>query len=124
MALDKSSVKQIHDDLRAAIDAVVLKHNLTVGATHITYSTAGFKFTGEYGCKDVMGDSDPILYRELVKHGWKFGLSIDDLGREISSQGRTFKIEGMKGAWVIGKNVIDQKMYKFKANTVLALLKE
>jgi hypothetical protein len=106
MALTKDQVAAIHNDLRTVMQAVCEKHNLTMANTHITYSDVGFKLTGEFGSKDELGDINPILHKDMSRHGWKFGLSVDSIGREFVSGVRTFKIEGMRGyTFVIAKLV-------------------
>jgi len=123
MALTKESIKQIHADLRAALDAVAKKHNLVIAKTHITYTDSSFKFTSEIGSKDVLGDTNPIFYKDIQRHGWKFGLTVKDIGREFKIGARTYKLEGMKGYnFVIGKLTTDGKLYKLRGEDVAAVL--
>src|SRR5574343_1390645 len=121
--LDKNSVAKIHADIRAALDAVAAKHNLSIAKTHITYSDSGFKFTGEFGSKDVMGDTNAIYYNDMKRHGWKFGLSVEDIGKTFKLGSKSFKIEGMRGyKFVVGKNLADDKLYKIPGVDVEAVM--
>jgi hypothetical protein len=130
MAFTKEQAALVHADIRAALEAVAAKHNLSMVKTHVLYSNEGFKFTGEFGDKNTLGDIDPILFKDMKRHGWKFGFAVEDIGKEFQSRGRTFKIEGMRGyTYVVAKmmksNVSSDKvggLFKFKGEDVKKLM--
>ena len=98
MAFTKEQLALIHQDIRVALEAVATKHNLSQGHQRITYSDSGFSVKCEFGAKSVIGDVDPSLFDALRRHGWKFGLKIEDSNKAtFVSMGKTYTIIGMKG---------------------------
>lgn len=123
MAITKDSIKNINADLRAAIEAVAKKHNLSIAKTNISYNNDGFRFTGEFGDIDSLGDFNPLLVKDLKKHGFFNGLHTA-LGKEFTLNARTYEIQGMKGhGFVIGKLKTDGKLYKLRTDDVVAVLR-
>jgi hypothetical protein len=124
MAITKQSLILIRADLEAALATVAKKHKLTVSSFSISYNDASFKIKEvNFGSKDITGDADPLLYKDMERHGFRFGLSVKNIGKDFTLGARTFKIEGMRGnKYVIGKSPIDSKMYRFSPADVAAVL--
>ena len=123
MAITKQTVAIIHSDIQKALEEVAKKHNLQIGKTHITYSDTGFKFTGEFGDKDSIGDVNPTYFNDMKRHGYKFGLKTEDIGKEFTSGKNRYKIEGMKGyTFVVAKSLTNDSLYRFKGDVVQQLM--
>ena len=123
MALTKEAVQAIHADIRAALEEVAKKHNLSMANTHISYNDAGFKFTGEFGSKDVIGEVNPKLYKDMQRHGWRYKMDTSDIGKTFTYNNAEYKIEGMTGySFIAIRGVKDGKSYKLKGDIVQKLL--
>lgn len=122
MALTKEAVQAIHADIRAALQEVAKKHNLAMANTHISYNDAGFKFTGEFGSKEVMGEVNPKHYKDMQRHGWRYKLDVADIGKKITYNKREFTIEGMTGYTFVAIRGEDGGAYKLKGDIVQKLL--
>ena len=125
MAFTQDRVAAIHSDIRAALDEIAKKHGLNIGKTHISYNDTTFKFSSEIGDSAELGDTNPVFFNYLRSNGWRFGLKTEDMGREFTSNGSVFAIEGMKGtSKVIAKLVkpADAKMkpgsYRFDGDYI------
>ncbi len=96
--LTADKVKTIHTDLTKALQEVAKKHGLVLSPTHIRYNASTFKLTAEFGDKAATGGTDPKLLNNMKRHGWKFGLSVTDIGSTFDHPqlGKT-TLNGMSG---------------------------
>lgn len=113
--LTKDQAREIHNDIQAALAAVVQKHNLQTGRSRISYDpTSGvFKLTADFSQKSSTGDVPPQFVRDLQRYGRKYGLTLEHLNRELRP-GNIFV--GLKGETAIIKR--DDKFWKADARTV------
>ena len=121
--ITKESIKLIHADIAAALEAVAKKHNLSLAKHHISYGTDNFKLTAEFGDKSELGDINPLLKKDLLRNGWIHGLTEEHLTKEFKMGARTYQFYGMRGRVnAIVKNMADGKMYKMDPRDVGAAL--
>ena len=121
--LTKDTIKTIHADLTEALRMVAEKHNLSVGRTHITYDSDGFKLTGQFGDKSQMGEVNPTYFNDMKRYGRVYGFTTDDISKEVTMGARIYVIQGMKGRSLIGKNKSDEKLYKLDPLLVKQVMK-
>lgn len=115
--IDKSKIKAIHSDLDATLKAFAAKHNLTVSPFNITYSPSGFKCTVQMGDKNELGEADPVLARNLERHGFWYNLDKSMLKKEFNFHGQKVILEGMKNkTTVIYRSSVDGKLWRTDGN--------
>lgn len=120
--LDKAKIEAIHKDIRKALEEVSKKHNLSIAKTRITYATDSFRFNAEFGDKSSLGETNPIYFNDLKKHGWRFGIDAARLNDEFEWRGVKYKLQGMKGKERAVGNSPDGKTYLFPADVVAQLM--
>lgn len=84
--LTKELVAAVNADIRIALEAVAKKHNLTLSKNQrITYNTETFDLKATFGIAASKGEIqvDPKYLSNMKKHGWKFSLSADDIGKSV-----------------------------------------
>lgn len=121
----KSEIKQIHNDLEAALQSVMEKHNLSGSDSRITYGETGFKFAMQFGFKDVIGeDADPKYLQGLQRYGRLYELSVADIGQEFTLGDTAYVLKGMiSKVNAIVERVSDKKLWKMTASVVSRQLK-
>lgn len=108
MAITKDSIKQIHDELDAALKAIAEKHGLDMSKSKIVYGAEHFRMNLEFHTKaataKVAADAgldaaaiDPADIDKFKRHCWKFGLAAKDLGNTAVIQGKEYRLVGMSG---------------------------
>ena len=111
--ITEQNITVIQSDMKAALQEVFEKHNLQLSSFKITYSDDGFNANLSIGDKGAIGDKDYSRVDNLKRHGYKFGLTVDDIGKVIQTHGLECTIEGMSGyKCVVVKCTTTKKLYK------------
>lgn len=127
MSLNPAKIKNIHEDIKAALKLVAEKHGLSLSeASRISYSANSFKFTAEFGETLTVGDAtvDPKFARNAERFG-----TFQGLGRTVI--GRSFQHPSLGEVTYVGmtsrnKAVVSTpvgKMYRLDAQRVADALK-
>lgn len=122
--MDRQKAKELREKVTSALKQQVegeLGVTFTVGNIRFSDTTASIKLDAV----DVAPDGTKVTVAESDWHAMcgLFGFEKDDLNREFVSQGRTFRISGLKPTNrkypVIAKCVSTGSSYKFAPETVL-----
>jgi hypothetical protein len=122
MTLTKEKVREIHNDIVAALTAVATKHGLDMSRqSQIRFDATTFKFTSQFGVKGTVSNAagktmliDPKLINVATRYGLK-----DYLGREIEWDGLgTVTFVGLSSGTKAIVRADDGKQYKVVASRV------
>lgn len=126
--LSKGKIREVHEDINAALAAVAKKHGLVLSqASKVVYDATTFKFTTQFAEAGAAGDAG-IVDPKLISNANRFGLSI---GLPHTMLGKSFEDTRLGTVTYIGmtsrdKAVVkaaDGRMYRFKAHVVAQMLK-
>ena len=80
--INQLTVKSMNEELATLMAVFCKKHGLSKGRQRITYAADGstMKFTFECGAEDKISGTNPVWYRNGVRHGYRFGLDSKDIG--------------------------------------------
>lgn len=116
----KDKLKDIHADIRTAMQNIATKHGLVFSPqSKISYTETTFKFTAEFGDEKATAGADPRMLIAMRKHGWKFLLKESDIGGHFTStsQGK-MTILGMNGYSKVVAQTEGGDKYLFPAKDV------
>jgi hypothetical protein len=97
MAITAERVKQIHQEMAEALDAIAAKHGLKRAPSKVVYANDHFKFSCHFGDVEEIGDVDPKYLRTMDRNGWQYGFTRADVGKIISINSVQFEFVGMVG---------------------------
>jgi len=130
MSLDRATVKKIRELMQTALDDLDVEEEIgqkikfSVGNASFSGNSVTFKVEGA-----TMGEDGQVNNKaadDFRRYANLWGLSPDDLGREISVNGKTMTIVGGKPRSkkypILAENMGNGKIYKLSAWTVKAAL--
>jgi len=122
--INELSVRDMNAELAALLDVFAAKHNLTRGNQRISYAQDGstMKMTVEFGDKSTTGELNPAFHRTLARTGFRYGLSVSDIGKMIRTSHGSLRFVGMQGKFAIAE-AVNKKLFKYDAILMAALLK-
>lgn len=127
---DGTSVRKIHDEVRAALEPIAEKYGLVLDRKGSSYRRDALPVMMQFLIKETDEDGNALgaSAKDFKKYAVMFGLKADDLGREFVTHGETFRITGLKPKSqkypVLGENVRTGKTFKFPVETVKSGLKK
>jgi hypothetical protein len=122
--INELSVKLMNAELALLLDAFSAKHSLKRGNQRISYARDGstMKMTVEFGDKSTTGDLNPAFHRALSRGGFRYGLSVSDIGKMVRTGKGQLRFVGMQGKFAIAE-AADKSLYKYDAVMMATLLK-
>jgi hypothetical protein len=127
--MNRETVKNIRIAMEIALGAVENEFGVFVKVGRASFTDSNCNFKVEIA--DIDSESGEVLSKEAEDfklRAHQYGLKADDLGREFSFGGDTFKITGLAPRRpkypVIGMNVDNGKPYKFGADLVVNALRK
>jgi len=124
---DRAKVRELRDAIQSALD----EHldfdgvKIDVGRASFNHTTATFKL--EVGTENSDGSVNTKDGETFKRNAVLWGLSPDDLGKEISNGNDTFEIIGAntraKKYPILVKSVSNGKVYKMSAQQVVLYMK-
>jgi len=123
--LTKQLMKQIGDDMSAAVKAIEEKYNITItrAGSRFGDETATVKF--DLTLNDENGNTEDQFVKAFKANAQYIGFSEGDLGKSFVSSGKEFKLHGMtprrcKYTMIATDGKGD--LYKFTINDIKAFL--
>ena len=129
--MNQAKADAILSDIQTALREIDKKHGLVpsriggnwgadgstkVSITMMEANSEGAKAAAEAGVR-----TDPKQLAHLKKHGWKFNLSITDVGKEFKIGARTYLFSGMSSSqFATAMNKADGKYYRLNPSDVRA----
>lgn len=118
---DRPTLKAIRGDMDAALMAVAEKYGITLEVGNVSFADTNFRAKLE--ARIQFGDGElTVAAQDFVNLARSYGFQPEDLGREFSSNGKRFKITGMKPGSskypVLGNCVLTGRGYKFPVDRV------
>lgn len=122
-------VRKLMDECEEALRPIAEKYGLTLDQKGRTYRRDALPVMFQLLVteKDEDGNALSAMAKDFQNMAPLFGLEPDDLGKEFTRAGKTFRITGLKPRSrkypVLAENVKTGKTYKFPAETVKEALK-
>jgi len=122
--IDKKNADIIHRAIKIALESVSKQLGISIQAPRMTYGESDFRMTISGVLPVVAGESAiASVFRTKCE---KYGLKPHDLGRVFVSNGKRYKITGLKPVNrkypIIADNVETGKSFKFTASNVIIAL--
>ena len=126
--LDKNKVKDIRDEIKAALEEIAERHGVKVVGTTCSYTETGmnvpFKIEDSTEIAGVEWSPEEAAF---LRKAHEFGLKPTDLGSEVEIQGNTWILSGLKPQNtkypVLARRSFDGKLFKFTVRDVVAGLR-
>jgi hypothetical protein len=126
---DGRTVEAILKECRDALAPIAEKYGLTLDRKGRTYHRDSLPVMFQFLVKELDEDGNALTAaaKDFQTYAPLYGLKADDLGKEFTSRGETFRISGFapksRKYPILGENVRTGKTYKFPLETVKAGLK-
>lgn len=124
--IDRATLRLISAEAEKALQAVAEKFGVTITPGRSVYSngdTGALKFDMVIRKETTDGRVLDIRAVDFQRYAAEFGFEASDLDREFKSNGKTYRIVGLKPNSprfpVLAQDVSTNKTYKFPAETVL-----
>lgn len=126
--LDKNKVKDIRDEVKAALEEICKAHGVKFAGINVTYTETEVRLN----CKvedttEIAGVEWSPEEAAFLRQAHKYGLKPTDLGSEVEIQGNTWILSGLKPKNVkypvLARRSWDGKLFKFSARDVVAGLR-
>lgn len=124
-AIDRATVKQLHVEIDAALEAIATKHGLTYTSKSASYTSSSFKASGEFSVAGAKSTTFARMAKVLRGADGQPMFTEDDFGRTFSTGGHTYTITDINlkaPRFPINATREDGKGFKFPAEMVKALL--
>ena len=124
MKINKANLMKFRKDYADAVEDLEKNYGIIIEVKGITYDDSSFRFkTTVKNAVTESGDLIDTAKVEFEEWAWKFGLEPSHYGKVIHSNGKTFKVCGIKPRSskypVLGKDVVKGGIYKLTAESVL-----
>lgn len=121
-AFDKATAKELAKEIEATLLGIADRYGIQIKAGGGSFTNSSLTFKLECA---VIGDNGEVQSREVEdfkRFANVYGLAADDLGKEFASNGKRFKITGLRTKArtkpILATNVQDGKLYIFAAESV------
>jgi len=122
MNINKANLKNFRSDFATAMKSLEEEYGVSVSMKNISFTEDKFTTKLEVTNLSESGEVVDSTVEDFKKQARFYGLKVSDLGRTFVSQGRTFKVCGLKPSYrkypVLAKSNTG-KTFKFAADTVV-----
>lgn len=125
-SFDKTACRLLAEEAEKALRAVAERHGLAFAYKGGNFSNTTFVLKGEFAVRSEGGEAQTREVADFRRYASMFGLQAEDFGKAFASNGRSFKISGLRPSApkynLIATDLETGKAFKFVASVIAAKL--